>query len=456
MDIALRSTSSTQQECVGAWTTNDTEQGTIYIITWTPSHVSGNNGSVALVGPMGYYIEDPIPGILVSDTSQSQTPIAKITGSVTGAYPVTTMAINGRTYTGNAVATGGNMTLTLTDTTNLIKYVIVSSPPGPGQPALISATAYANYSINTGTGDPIQPGGNPSVPVPLNGFLSSASSHTRAGTVHHIAFPSSARRLSLLLSSTGIKVKVDSVPVSISSVNRSKNSSSSRIRITLADPDNAQICYTIIVDTATKQFISAVVATISNLPKEITTNSQRPLLVIKCNGQNKNVLMKKKGCGKQFSPMMVIDSISAAKDKDFGEMFMTIFDSVPHNGTYNGKHKSTFLGIRSQFVQFPQFNYITKGEGINLNQKFKSIIRDFGLRIGIKTFTVHYALYVYTVYSLARFLYGEFDTDVLARCFFPTFFRDLQDSPYSDFTELYTNTEVGLVGFQKYFDCICK
>jgi len=169
-----------------------------------------------------------------------------------------------------------------------------------------------------------------------------------------------------------------------------------------------------------------------------------------------------RGCD---SPRIIVEAISSAQNQNFGEAFFTVLDSVPHAGTFNGENpiriEKGHRYIVSQFSEFPQINGILKGKGTSLRQKFQSIIRHYHLYpdagdSAIDAFTADMSLYVYSLYILSRLLYGEFSIGFLSRCFFGQFLRDLETSRYSEFSIIFTDPEIGLIGFNRYFRCLCK
>ena len=65
------------------------------------------------------------------------------------------------------------------------------------------------------------------------------------------------------------------------------------------------------------------------------------------------------------------------------------------------------------------------------------------------------ALYAYAKYVLAGLLNCDhFSAKWLSRCYNREFMRLLEDSRFSDFDVIFTDKEIGLVGFQRYFNCL--
>lgn len=164
-----------------------------------------------------------------------------------------------------------------------------------------------------------------------------------------------------------------------------------------------------------------------------------------------------------FIPKIDISAVSAAEDLNFGEAFYVVVDTVRHKGTVSCKNKrivdSTAPGgvvYESKFSQFPQINSVLKGEGCSLRQKFRSLIAHYDLDVSIESFTAHMALYALLKYILARLMYGDFSLKYLDRCFNKQFMRDLSESHYSFYLFFFTNREIGLIGFDRYFKCLCE
>lgn len=180
------------------------------------------------------------------------------------------------------------------------------------------------------------------------------------------------------------------------------------------------------------------------------------ILTLQCNGATKCYYPKRsRGCS-DFSPTINIDAYSAAEDQNFGEAIFTVLDTKPHCGTINCKNKRVAPCVyESVFSQFPQINCILKGDGCSLRQKFLSIIAHYDLDTTIRNFTAHMALYVYAKYILSRLMYGDFSVRYLSRCLNERFLRDLEESAYSDFLFIFTDPEVGLTQFGRYFKCAC-
>ena len=183
-----------------------------------------------------------------------------------------------------------------------------------------------------------------------------------------------------------------------------------------------------------------------------------PCLVIKCGGQTKSYYPAHRRTD-GFSPMIFIEAITAAQNQNFGEVFFTVFDIEPHKGTFNGQTPSFQLGgttvYASQFSKFPQFNVVVKGDGYTLEEKFLWLIDYYHLLTTIENFTAHMALYSYAKYVLAGLLNcGHFSAKWLSRCYNREFMSLLEDSRFSDFSILFTDREIGLVGFQRYFNCL--
>ena len=65
------------------------------------------------------------------------------------------------------------------------------------------------------------------------------------------------------------------------------------------------------------------------------------------------------------------------------------------------------------------------------------------------------ALYSLLKYILSRLLYGNFSVKYLSRCLNERFLEDLNDSPYWEFAFFFTDEEVGLTDFGRYFKCKC-
>ena len=192
---------------------------------------------------------------------------------------------------------------------------------------------------------------------------------------------------------------------------------------------------------------------------------QHPLFVVRCGGKMKTVCSKHLNkCG-TFSPTITVEAETAAQGQNFGEAFFTVLDNKKHSGTFNCKNRvvkvitpgGVVKGIESQFSEFPQFNCILKGKGCSLMQKFRSLIVHFDLETTLENFTAHIALYVYAKYILSRLLYGDFNVNYLSSCLDARFLKDLKASEeYSDFSIIFTDREIGLIGFGRFFKCACE
>lgn len=191
--------------------------------------------------------------------------------------------------------------------------------------------------------------------------------------------------------------------------------------------------------------------------------AQHPIFVTRCGGKTTTLCSKHLGKRDTFIPTITVEAETAAQGQDFGSAFFTVLDNKKHSGTFNCKHRvvkviipgGVVKGIESQFSQFPQFNCIVKGKGCTLRQKFRSLIGCYGLETTLENFTAHMALYMYSKYILSRLLYGDFSVDYLSSCLDTKFLHHLEKSEYSDFSVIFTDREIGLIGFGRYFKCAC-
>ncbi|CAK7994786.1 Hypothetical protein POVR1_LOCUS310 [uncultured virus] len=156
-----------------------------------------------------------------------------------------------------------------------------------------------------------------------------------------------------------------------------------------------------------------------------------------------------------FTPTIVVDAVSAAKNQNFGEAFYTVDDIQPYSGSYNCKvtilEKDGRLVYRTEFSTFPEINPVVKGKGCSLLQKFTSLIEKYNLGMTIDQFTGSMALYALSKYILGRLLFGKFSLKYLTRSFNVTFLETLQNSRFQQFKQLYTNPSFGLIGFERFF-----
>jgi len=180
-----------------------------------------------------------------------------------------------------------------------------------------------------------------------------------------------------------------------------------------------------------------------------------PILTIKHRGPSRKYY-RRKGCRPPvsgFSPRMIIEGFSAAMDENFGEGFYTVYDSVPHAGTYNGKSeeiKNDCGVFISEFSKFPQFNCVLRGEGVSIMQKCTSLIQQYNLDITLDEFTGKIALWGYVKYMLCYFLYGKFSVRFLFANGNKQFLADLEASTYADFEIIFTDPDIA-GGYNKYF-----
>lgn len=155
-------------------------------------------------------------------------------------------------------------------------------------------------------------------------------------------------------------------------------------------------------------------------------------------------------------PQINILAFSTANDEDFGQVTYTVLDTIKHRGTYNCRNKEVSPGVyRSIFSQFPQINDILKGKGCSLKQKFTSILDIYSLDISLNDFTANMAFYVYLNNILSRLLYSHFDLKWLTPCFFDQFLKDLKKR-YPIYVQFFIKPQYGIVGYQKYFECVCE
>ena len=131
------------------------------------------------------------------------------------------------------------------------------------------------------------------------------------------------------------------------------------------------------------------------MPKGLLQSNREPMLTISKSGR---VPMCFYGKPNQsgFQPRIFIEAISGAQDENFGEVFITIVDTIAFKGTFNGKFTKevTRAGQTvyvSQFSRFPQFNSMVRGVGVSLLQKFMSIIEHYKICSTVKNFAVQIA-----------------------------------------------------------------
>lgn len=186
------------------------------------------------------------------------------------------------------------------------------------------------------------------------------------------------------------------------------------------------------------------------IPSSSSNSLSKPILSL-C-GRNKLLSLSK-----SFSPRIDISCLSAARNTNFGEMFMTIFDIQPFPGTYDGQSVEVSSGVwQSQFCKFPQFNHVMRGTGVNLQQKFLSLIDAGETQESLESFTGNMALYTYARYGLSRFMWGDFSTCHLVRSLERKFLKDLKNSRYWEFYPLFTEESFGLTEFGSYFRRKCR
>lgn len=149
---------------------------------------------------------------------------------------------------------------------------------------------------------------------------------------------------------------------------------------------------------------------------------------------------------------MFIEAFSAAQNLNFGEAFITIRDKRGYSGTFDGKPLVLPDGrIQSRFCEFPQFNSVLKGTGVDLNTKFKSLISHYNLDLDIATFRDRIALYSYSKFVLSRFLYGDFNLDYMLRLKNKRFLKDLADSRFSKFLVIFVDSQYKVADYFRFF-----
>lgn len=153
-----------------------------------------------------------------------------------------------------------------------------------------------------------------------------------------------------------------------------------------------------------------------------------------------------------FSPRIIISAKSAAQGRDFGEAFITVIDTIPYNGTYDGMPNQLAPDVwESQFCKFPQFNRMIDSDGVNLMQRFEWLIEHHNIPITLDEFMGRMALFMYSKYILCRLLFGNFSVTYLSSGFHEEFLARLENSEYSEFAVIFKEERYGVVGYNRFF-----
>jgi hypothetical protein len=167
-------------------------------------------------------------------------------------------------------------------------------------------------------------------------------------------------------------------------------------------------------------------------------------------------------CGTIRVPIVNINGQTTVDGSDIGYVIFTICDEFTY---YKEKplppeDKCAVIFIEPNQIKQTVFNRccpfmvsVLRGKGHTALEKAQSIWSKVSTKVGVSftTFFLNLILYSMSVYILSRLLYGNFDINYVLTKHFDKFLKDLGESRFCEFVEVYRDCTSVVFGYNKYF-----
>lgn len=167
-------------------------------------------------------------------------------------------------------------------------------------------------------------------------------------------------------------------------------------------------------------------------------------------------------CGNVRVPIISIAGQTTIDGSDVGDVKFTICDEFTYYKEEKLCHDNVCAVIFIAPSQIKQtvFNQccpfmvsVLKGRGFTLREKAQSLFDAFSSKIGVpfETFYDNIILYGMSKYILSRLLYGHFNINFLLGKYNEKFLKNLGDSRFCSFLQVFVDCNLPLFGYNVYF-----
>lgn len=166
-------------------------------------------------------------------------------------------------------------------------------------------------------------------------------------------------------------------------------------------------------------------------------------------------------CSNIRVPAILINARSKIDGSDIGDAFFQICDNELHYDNKNCDNnenlcKMTYIDVNNlKTTKFSKNNLkivkYLRGEGNTACHKLNNILREELLTIKFNEFANNIMLYALVVYILSYIIYGEFNMKYTLNKYYNQFIKDLGNSKFCAFVELFLNCESSIYGYNQYF-----
>lgn len=104
---------------------------------------------------------------------------------------------------------------------------------------------------------------------------------------------------------------------------------------------------------------------------------------------------------------------------------------------------------RSTFLVVPPLDRAIKGDGETMFDRLNWLLDEYELNLHIEVFAERMAEYALSKYILSMLIHGEFNLKYLTRAYHNDFLKDLTESRFSAFIEIYRQPE--LLNYEIFF-----
>ena len=160
-------------------------------------------------------------------------------------------------------------------------------------------------------------------------------------------------------------------------------------------------------------------------------------------------------------PQVFITARTDLLGSNLADITITVYDTIKYPGDYycnpvivcsNPNIYQTILS------KYPKINKVLNAPGCTLNDIIESLLVRYNINLSYGEFFGKLMLYALSKYALAGLIYSDryckqdnFSVEILLRKNNKKFFTDLANSRFYRFLELYTDPEIGITDYDKYF-----